>query len=136
MTRTYSELSYLSSFLDRFNYLKLEGTVGKTTFGFDRYLNQAFYRSYEWKHIRNEVIVRDGGCDLGIEGFEINKKILIHHMNPISQKDIYERADEILNPEYLISVSFKTHNAIHFGDEGMLTLPTPDRKPNDTCPWK
>lgn len=136
MTRTYSELSYLSSFLDRFNYLKLEGTVGKTTFGFDRYLNQAFYRSYEWKHTRNEVIVRDGGCDLGIEGFEINKKILIHHMNPISQKDIYERVDEILNPEYLISVSFKTHNAIHFGDEGMLALPTPDRKPNDTCPWK
>lgn len=134
--RTYSELIKLLTFKERFNYLKLDGEVGKDTFGFDRYLNQIFYRSPEWKHIRDEVIIRDNGCDLGMEGYEIGGRILIHHMNPITMEDIKVRSDLLLNPEYLISTVHRTHNAIHYGDENQLITGPIIRTPNDTCPWK
>lgn len=136
MIRTYGELVTMHDFLDRFNYLKLNGSVGKSTFGFDRYLNQAFYHSQSWQHIRDYVISRDQGCDLGVPGFELNKRILIHHMNPIGQDDILKRNKDIIDPEYLISVSFKTHNAIHFGDESQLPLLPVERSPDDMIPWK
>lgn len=137
MIRTYSELSQMASFKDRFEYLRLDGAVGTETFGFDRYINQQFYRSQEWKRIRNEIIVRDNGCDLGIEGFEIYGRIYIHHMNPIMLKDIVHQTDFLLNPEYLICTTHQTHNAIHYGDESLLsTLEPVQRTKNDTCPWK
>ena len=134
--KTYSDLVRLNTFEERFNYLKLNGVVGDTTFGFDRYLNQFFYKSNKWRRIRNEVIIRDGACDLGIEGRDIYGRIIIHHMNPISLKDINEESDYLLNPEYLICVTHDTHNAIHYGDENLLTKDPIIRKPNDTCPWK
>lgn len=134
--KTYSELVKLQTFEERFEYLKLDGLVGEDTFGFDRYLNQVFYSSPEWKRIRREVILRDNGCDLGIKGREIDKGIIIHHMNPIRPKDIVDRSDEILNPEYLISVTHDTHNAIHYGDKTRLRSDPVERKPFDTCPWK
>lgn len=134
--RTYSELITLPTFKERFNYLRLNGRVGSDTFGFDRYLNQNFYRSQEWKRIRNEVILRDNGCDLGCEGYEIHGRILIHHMNPITIKDIAQATEYLLNPEYLISTVHNTHNAIHYGDESILCLGPIERKHNDTCPWK
>ena len=134
--RTYSELVLLTTFEERFEYLKLNGAVGIDTFGFDRYLNQTFYKSVEWKRIRNKVIIRDNGCDLGIDGYEIYGRILIHHMNPITQDDIINRTDLLLNPEYLISVSLDTHNGIHYGDINQLLKEPIVRKPNDTCPWK
>lgn len=134
--RTYSELVLLPTFEERFEYLKINGTVGIDTFGFDRYLNQTFYKSVEWKRIRNKVIIRDNGCDLGIDGYEIYGRILIHHMNPITQDDIINRTDLLLNPEYLISVSLDTHNGIHYGDINQLLKEPIVRKPNDTCPWK
>lgn len=134
--RTYTELSRLSTFLERYKYLKLDGNVGKTTFGYDRWFNQLFYHSAEWKSVRNEVIVRDNGCDLGVEGYVIHDRVYIHHMNPILLKDIEERSDILLNPEYLITTTFKTHNAIHYGDSDLLTLDPIIRTPNDTCPWK
>lgn len=134
--RTYSELILLPTFEERFEYLKLNGAVGIDTFGFDRYLNQTFYKSAEWKRIRNKVIIRDNGCDLGIDGYEIYGRILIHHMNPITQDDIINRTDLLLNPEYLISVSLDTHNGIHYGDINQLLKEPIVRKPNDTCPWK
>lgn len=134
--KCYSELILLPTFLERFRYLRITGRVGEETFGFDRYLNQLFYRSPEWKRIRDKIIIRDLGCDLGIDGMEIFGKILIHHMNPISMADIRNRSDFLLNPEYLITVSNETHQAIHYGDESLLiTVPAP-RAPNDTCPWK
>lgn len=137
MIRTYSELSRMASFKERFEYLRLDGAVGTETFGFDRYVNQQFYRSQEWKRIRNEIIVRDNGCDLGIEGFEIHGRIYIHHMNPIMLKDIVHQTDFLLNPEYLICTTHQTHNAIHYGDESLLsTLEPVQRTRNDTCPWK
>ena len=137
MIRTYSELSQMASFKDRFEYLRLDGAVGTETFGFDRYINQQFYRSQDWKRIRNEIIVRDNGCDLGIEGFEIYGRIYIHHMNPIMLKDIVHQTDFLLNPEYLICTTHQTHNAIHYGDESLLsTLEPVQRTRNDTCPWK
>lgn len=137
MIRTYSELSRMASFKERFEYLRLDGAVGTETFGFDRYVNQQFYRSQEWKRIRNEIIVRDNGCDLGIEGFEIYGRIYIHHMNPIMLKDIVHQTDFLLNPEYLICTTHQTHNAIHYGDESLLsTLEPVERTPHDTCPWK
>lgn len=136
MIRTYSELSKLKTFKERYEYLRLGGTVGADTFGFDRYLNQIFYRSMEWKSIRDFVIVRDNGCDLGIEGREIYGKILIHHMNPISAEDILKRSDLLLNPEYLISTILTTHNAIHYGDVNMLIDAPAERRKNDTCPWR
>lgn len=136
MIRTYSELSKLTSFKDRFKYLQLDGAVGEATFGFDRYLNQLFYRSQRWKKIRDEVIVRDCGCDLGIEGYEIYKYAMIHHMNPITVKDIQEESDYLLNPEYLITTTQRTHNAIHYGNEGLLITMPVERTKNDTCPWR
>lgn len=134
--RTYSELILLPTFEERFEYLRLDGRVGEDTFGFDRYLNQLFYRSYEWKKIRDQVIIRDNGCDLGIEGYDIYGKILIHHMNPITARDIADRTELLLNPEYLICVTHDTHNAIHYGDENLIIKAPVERRPNDTCPWK
>lgn len=134
--RTYSELSRLQTFDERFDYLQLNGVVGKDTFGFDRYFNQLFYRSKEWKHIRNIVIIRDNGCDLGCEGHDIYDKILIHHMNPISIEDINKSSDILLNPEFLICTSQQTHNAIHYGDKSQLIKEPLIRTPGDTCPWK
>ncbi len=134
--RTYSELIQLSTFEERYRYLRLQGIVGKDTFGFDRYLNQQFYRSTEWKRVRDQVIVRDNGCDLGIEDRMIHGRILIHHMNPITDKDILRATDILMNPEYLICVTHQTHNAIHYGDENQLFTGLIERRPNDTCPWK
>ena len=134
--RTYSELCQLSTFEERFDYLRLNGSVGKDTFGFDRYLNQQFYRSSEWKRIRDRVILRDNGCDLGVEGYEIRGRILIHHINPISVEDIHTMSDLLMNPEYLICVSHRTHNAIHYGDESLIITAPIERTQNDTCPWR
>ena len=134
--RTYSELIQLPTFEERFDYLRLDGVVGKDTFGFDRYLNQQFYRSSEWKRIRNQVIVRDNGCDLGIDEYEIHGRILIHHMNPISIEDLRYMSDLLMNPEYLICVSHRTHNAIHYGDESLIVTAPIERSQNDTCPWR
>lgn len=134
--RTYNELMLLPTFEERFEYLKLSGRVGEETFGFDRWINQKFYRSTEWKHIRDQVIIRDNGCDLGIEDREIYGKILIHHMNPISKKDILERTDLLLNPMYLISVTKQTHDAIHYSDDSILMKDPIVRSKNDTCPWR
>ena len=117
MLRCYSELLQLPTFKERYEYLRLDGVVGEETFGFDRYLNQIFYNSQEWKDIRRKIIIRDNGCDLGLDGYEIRGKILIHHMNPIRQQDILLRTDLVLNPEYLIATTLSTHNAIHYGDE-------------------
>ena len=136
MIRTYSELSTITSFKDRFRYLKLNGAVGEATFGFDRYLNQLFYRSQRWRKIRDEVIVRDCGCDLGIEGYEIYKYAMIHHMNPITAKDIQDESEYLLNPEYLITTTQQTHNAIHYGNEDLLPTMPVERTQNDTCPWR
>lgn len=134
--RTYSELITLPTFIERYEYLRLGGRVGAETFGFDRYLNQVFYRSKEWKSIRDHVITRDNGCDLGIEGREIPCKILIHHMNPITAEDIYNRSDFLLDPEYLISTIKITHDAIHYGDDSLLLTEPIERTKNDTCPWR
>lgn len=134
--RTYSELMSFSTYEERFRYLKLDGEVGKDTFGFDRYLNQIFYKSPEWKSLRDHIIIRDMGCDLAIEGREIYGRILIHHMNPITKEDVLNRSDLLLNPEYLICTSKLTHDAIHYGDEDLLIKDPVVRRPNDTCPWK
>lgn len=138
MIRKYSELVQLSTFKDRFRYLSLKGSVGKEVFGFDRYLNQKFYKSIEWKQIRNLVIVRDNGCDMGLKDFPIVGKILIHHMNPIIPEDLFRmELEDILNPEFLISVSLQTHNAIHYGDESILkNIDISERKAGDTILWK
>ena len=133
--RRYSELCRFQTFEGRFNYLKLQGVVGESTFGFDRYLNQVLYRSSEWKRVRNAVIVRDDGCDMGLDDYPANR-IIVHHMNPLSVEDLENRSDLIFNPEFLICVSFNTHNAIHFGDETLLPKPPVERKPGDTCPWR
>ena len=134
--RTYSELITLPTFEERYRYLKLTGRVGEDTFGFDRYLNQIFYQSDEWKSIRDYVIVRDGGCDLGIPDREIYGRILVHHMNPIRQEDILRRSKFLLDPEYLICTIKNTHDAIHYGDESLLILAPIERTKNDTCPWR
>ena len=134
--KTYSELIALPTFEERYRYLRLRGAVGQDTFGFDRYLNQAFYRSAEWKRVRDLVIIRDNGCDLGVEGHEIYGRILIHHMNPITIKDIQVASEFLLNPDYLICVTHATHNAIHYGDENLLIKTPIERTKNDTCPWK
>lgn len=129
MLKCYSELLRLTTFKERYEYLRLDGVVGEETFGFDRYLNQIFYNSQEWKDIRRKIIIRDNGCDLGLDGYEIRGKILIHHMNPIRQQDILLRTDLVLNPEYLIATTLSTHNAIHYGDEKLLlTVPNERRK--------
>ena len=134
--RTYSELITLPTFKERFNYLKLDGLVGESTFGFDRYLNQMFYRSQRWKEIRDFVIIRDNGCDLGVEGYEIHSRIVIHHMNPITIEDIRKESEFLLGPEFLICTIHNTHNAIHYGDENLLIKAPIERSKNDTCPWK
>ena len=137
MNRTYSELIKLKTFEERFDYLKLNGTVGKDTFGFDRYMNQLLYHnSKEWKAVRRKVIVRDNGCDLGVEGYDILGKILVHHLNPITKDDIKNRSPTIFDLNNLICVSHNTHNAIHYGDENLLVKAPIERKLNDTCPWK
>lgn len=137
--RTYHELRSLTTFMERYDYLRLKGRVGQDTFGLDRVFNQMFYKSAEWQRLRRDIIARDNGCDLGIEGREINfGKIVIHHMNPITLTDIEEATDYLLNPEYLICTSYNTHNAIHYGSRDIL-IPDPidvARSPNDTCPWK
>ena len=134
--RTYSELITFQTFKERYKYLRLRGFVGEETFGYDRYLNQVFYKSREWMDIRDYVIVRDNGCDLGIPGHEIRERILIHHMNPITKEDILRRSDILLNPEYLICVTPNTHRAIHYGNSNLLIKDPIERRPNDTCPWK
>lgn len=134
--RTYSELITLSTFKERYEYLKLDGRVGEDTFGWDRYLNQIFYKSKEWNRIRDQVIFRDLGCDLALEGFEIHGRILIHHMNPISKSDILDRSEFLLNPEYLICTTKATHDAIHYGDLDSLHNEPVIRTKNDTCPWR
>ena len=141
MIRTYSELITLPTFIERYQYLRLDGKVGEATFGFDRYLNQKFYKSDEWLRIRDYVILRDTGSndycqDLGVDGYDIRGRILIHHMNPISKEDILRRSDFLLNPEYLICVTDSTHNAIHYGDESLLITAPVERYKNDTCPWR
>lgn len=134
--RTYTELSELDSFEDRFEYLKLSGSIGKETFGYDRYLNQRFYNSVEWKRIRDKVILRDLGCDLACKDREIYGKILIHHMNPLLPKDIIHLSEYVMNPEYLITTTHETHNAIHYGYISILTTRPVERTKNDTCPWR
>lgn len=135
--RRYSELIQLETFEERFRYLQLGAKVGKSTFGFDRILNQQFYGSREWQDIRNYVIKRDNGYDLGCEGYEIHSRILIHHMNPITEEQILHRDSDILNPNYLITTCHRTHNAIHFSDESMiLANQIVERRPGDTCPWR
>lgn len=132
----YTELKRLRTFKERYDYLRLAGIVGESTFGFDRHLNQLLYKSDKWRQVRNEVILRDNGCDLGIPGYDLKSKIIIHHMNPLTIKDIEEVSDDIFNPEYLICVSHRTHNAIHFGDESLLPQVPIERHLNDTCPWR
>lgn len=135
--RTYSELSKLKTFRERYEYLKLDGTVGEETFGFDRYINQMFYKSEEWKRIRNYVITRDNGCDLGIQDRKIvDSVILVHHMNPITKEDIINKNEILLDPEYLITTIKPTHDAIHYGYESLLAEDLVIRSKNDTCPWK
>lgn len=134
--KTYSEMILLPTYNERFRYLKLDGKVGADTFGLDRYLNQVFYRSAEWKRIRDMVIVRDNGCDLGIPELPIYGKVIIHHMNPLSVDDILnDNPEYMMNPEYLVCVSHSTHNAIHYGDDSQLQEYIP-RRANDTAPWK
>ena len=134
--RTYSELIKLPTFEERFEYLKLKSFVGKETFGYDRYINQQFYKSHRWIRLREEIILRDQGLDLACEGFEIYGRIIIHHMNPISLDDILSDTEYLMNPEYLISVSNNTHQAIHYGDIDIVPVLPKERTPNDTCPWK
>lgn len=135
--RTYTELMTLPTINERYEYLKLGGSVGEVTFGGDRVFNQQFYRSKKWKDIRRHIIIRDNGCDLGIPGYEINSRIVIHHMNPVTKKDIHDEDWEYLtNPEYLISCAYLTHQAIHFSDQSLLPKVPIERRPNDTCPWR
>lgn len=134
--RSYRELSRLKTFEERYEYLKIPGLVGDPTFGYERYMNQMLYTSSKWKKIRNEIIIRDNGCDLGIPDREIQGKIIVHHMNPITVGDLEDFSEEIFNPEYLICVSHLTHNAIHYGDANLLPALPIERKPGDTCLWK
>lgn len=138
MTKRYSELIHLTTAKDRFNYLKLPGTIGESTFGFGRYLNQSFYMSKEWRKFRREMILRDNGCDMGLPGREIPKggKIVLHHINPLTMEDIEEQGEALFDPENVICVSDRTHNAIHYGDISLLASGPIVRRPNDTCPWK
>lgn len=135
MIRTYSELEKLPSLEERFEYLKLQGEVGQETFGFDRYINQRFYRSLEWLRTRDYVIIRDHGCDLGDRNYEIKGRILIHHMNPVTKEDLENDPERVLDPNYLVCVSLTTHNAIHFSDKTLLPVLPITRSKNDTCPW-
>lgn len=134
--RSYSELITFETFEERFNYLKLKGEVGKETFGFDRYLNQIFYKDPEWLRVRDKVIIRDNGCDLGILDREIYSRILVHHMNPITKEDILSKSKYLLDPEYLICTTKNTHDAIHYSDDSILIKELINRTKNDTCPWR
>lgn len=136
LIRTYRELQRLKTFEERYNYLRLIGKVGVSTFGFDRYLNQMLYRSKRWLYTRDEVIIRDEACDLGVPGYDIFDKIIIHHMNPISKEDIEEANDFIFDKNFLICTSNRTHQAIHYGDESLLSKPPIIRRPGDTIPWR
>lgn len=136
MIRTYTDLIAIPTFVERFEYLNLMGSVGADTFGYDRYLNQIFYTTREWRHLRDQVILRDMGRDLAMEGYEIHGKIYIHHLNPISKDDIIERSEYLMNPEFLVCTSFETHNAIHYGNANNLRSVPIERRANDTCPWK
>jgi len=133
--RTYSELRRLDTLKDRFDYLVLQGQVGSATFGFDRYLNQQFYKSKQWEQIRHHIIARDLGCDLGIEGYEIHSRLIIHHMNPMTKLDITDGGSNILDPEFLITTTHLTHNAIHYGDAKLLPRQLIERRPGDTKLW-
>lgn len=133
--RTYSELIRMSKFEDRYEYLALRGAVGESTFGFDRYMNQHFYTSRQWRVLRNHIIVRDEGCDLGVRGFEIHDRIYIHHMNPMGVEDLVHGNEDVLDPEFLITTTHRTHNAIHYGDRSLLPKEYSPRKPNDTKLW-
>lgn len=134
--KTYSELITFPTFEERFDYVMLNGVIGEATFGYDRWLNQMFYKTKEWRAVRREVILRDRGFDLGMEGYEIQGNIYVHHLNPITKEDILQRSEILLNPEYLISVSHNTHQAITYGNKDLLVKPLIERYPNDTCPWK
>lgn len=136
LIRTYSELITIPDFLERFRYLKLSGRVGEDTFGHDRYLNQTLYKSPEWRRFRRDIIMRDNCCDLACEGFEIYGKVLIHHLTPITIDDVLRRDLKIFDPDNVICTTMMTHNAIHYGDENLLTIGPVERLPNDTCPWK
>jgi hypothetical protein len=135
MIKTYSELSRLPTFEDRYEYLKLGGAVGSSTFGFDRHINQGFYKSTEWKHIRRRAIVRDNGCDLGMPEFEIHGNLLVHHMNPMTPDDIMHGDTSIMDLEFLITTTNDTHNAIHYGDASLIRTPYVEREPGDTKLW-
>lgn len=134
--KTYSELITIPDYKSRFDYLKLNGTVGEDTFGYDRYLNQILYHSAEWRNLRSTIIIRDNSCDLAVDGFDIYSRILIHHINPITVDDIIKRNPIVFDPENLICVTHNTHNAIHYSDEKLLSVGPVTRSANDTCPWK
>ena len=134
--RTYSEMITLKTYEERFDYLKIGGRVGLETFGYDRYLNQILYNTKQWKKFRREIIIRDNACDLACEGYEINYRILVHHINPITVEDIINRNPMIFDPENAITTTHRTHNAIHYGDKNLLMLQPMERTPNDTCPWR
>lgn len=135
MIRTYTEMLRHETFEERFRYLALRGTVGRSTFGFDRHMNQLFYTSREWRQLRHHVIARDNGCDLAVEGYEIYTKLIIHHINPMTVEDVKHGVSSILDPEFLITTTLKTHNAIHYGDERLLPRPLAERRPGDTKLW-
>ena len=134
-TRSYSELRRLSTFEERFEYLSLGGEVGKATFGFDRWINQNFYRSREWKYVRDQVIFRDDACDLGVPGYDIHRSLLVHHMNPLVPEDLEQGEQWVLDPQYLITTTHRTHNAIHYGDYSLIPKPLVERRPGDTRLW-
>lgn len=134
--KTYSELITITNYKDRYKYLKLDGKVGEKTFGFNRYINQEFYHSDDWLRFRDKIIIRDNGCDLGMEGYDIRGSILVHHINPVTLDDIINRCRCVFDPENTISTKLSTHNAIHYGDESLLILPPIERSKNDTCPWR
>lgn len=136
MIRRYSDLISIESFLDRFDYLKLDGYVGSETFGFDRYINQVLYTSTEWRNFRRDIIIRDNSCDLAHPDYELDKHVIIHHINPLTLRDIESRSSVIFDPENVVCVSHRTHNAIHYGDKGQLPQDPISRSANDTCPWK
>ena len=133
--KSYSQLRRLHTFNERFRYLQLQGDVGRSTFGFDRYINQQFYTSSQWRSARDAVISRDEGLDLGVPGYEIYDKVIIHHMNPMTMEDLERENGDVLNPEFLITTTHRTHNAIHFGDETLLRAPFKERRPGDTRLW-
>jgi hypothetical protein len=137
LRRSYHELARLKTFEERYEYLRLSGMVGQSTFGSDRYLNQALYTSPEWKSFRNRIIIRDNGCDLGIEGRDVlGDRIIIHHINPLTVEDVENRSPVIFDPDNVVCVSHNTHQAIHYGDQSLLQKDPVERTPNDTCPWK